>query len=77
MAARSKRVAVVGALAAGVVALTPAAAHAGIYTWDYHATYSTTAACQAEGTALVGDGEADAYRCSGATGTDLYLGYVW
>lgn len=74
---RRTKVAIVGAFAAGVTALTPAAASAGIYTWDYYATYSTQAECEQNGQALTSSGEADVYRCSGASGTDLYLGYTW
>lgn len=75
---RAKKIIVVGAIAAGVSATAAAPAYAGIYTWEYQRTYATAGECQAAGPAAVAaDPEAATYRCSGAAGADLYLGYVW
>jgi hypothetical protein len=74
------RLVVVGAVAAAVTAVTAVAAapaQAGIYTWKFQGSYATNADCVAAGTAAVGTAEADVYRCSGAAGTELYLGYIW
>jgi hypothetical protein len=71
------RLAVVGAVAAAVTAIAAAPAQAGIYTWKFQGSHASNADCVAAGTAGVGTGEADVYRCSGAAGTELYFGYVW
>lgn len=71
------RLAVVGAVAAAVTAIAAAPAQAGIYTWHHEGSYASNADCVSAGTAAVRATEADAYRCSGAAGTELYLGYIW
>ncbi|WP_020573929.1 hypothetical protein [Actinopolymorpha alba] len=72
-----RKVAAVGAVAAGLVAMTPAAANAGIYTWKFYKTYPTSAECHAAGQEFVTSGEADTYRCTGTSASDLYVGYIW
>ncbi len=67
-----------GTVLGAVVALAPTtAAHAGIYTWKFSGSYATNSDCVSAGQAEVDSGDADAYRCSGTTGTELYLGYIW
>lgn len=72
-----KKAVATAAIAAGLVVAAPAAANAGIYTWHFQATYSSNEACVAAGKAGVRSGEADAYRCTGTGGVDLYFGYIW
>jgi hypothetical protein len=71
------RIAVVGAVAAAITGIAAAPSQAGIYTWHKQGTYASNAACTAAGADLVRSTDADAYRCSGTAGTDLYLGYIW
>ncbi|WP_328341113.1 hypothetical protein [Micromonospora sp. NBC_00421] len=71
------KAALAGAIVAGVTALAPTPASAGIYTWSYQGTYSSPAECQAVGAARVDNGDAEAYRCQGENGTDLYTAHNW
>jgi hypothetical protein len=71
------RLVVVGAVAAAITGIAAAPSQAGIYTWQRQGSYASNADCVAAGTTAVRTSEADAYRCSGAAGTDLYLGYIW
>jgi hypothetical protein len=72
-----KKAVATAAIATGLAVAAPAAANAGIYTWHYEATYTSNDACVAAGKAAVSSQDADAYRCTGTGGVDLYLGYIW
>ncbi|KNX39030.1 hypothetical protein [Luteipulveratus halotolerans] len=60
----------------GALAAAPTA-DAGIYTWHYSATYSSTAACQSAGADAVATSEAVKYECRGASATELWLAEIW
>jgi hypothetical protein len=69
---------IVGAIAATGAVAVPAAAHAGIYTWKYVATYSTLSACQAAGPDAEAAQGADTWRCTGTAGSvKLSVGFIW
>lgn len=74
---RIRQAMVIGTVVAGLTALTPNLASAGIYTWKYYATYSTAAECQQAGASLISSGQAENYRCEGTSGADLYLAHNW
>jgi len=75
---RVKKTLIVAAVGiAGAVAV-PASASAGIYTWKYAGSYSSSAACQSAGPGVAAAQDADTWRCSATSGgANLYLGYVW
>jgi hypothetical protein len=75
---RIRKALIVGAIAATGAVAAPAAAHAGIYTWQYVATYPTLTACQAAGPGAQAAQDADTWRCTTTTsGAKLYVGFIW